>query len=296
MIHLLALWISSSCQWVHCSCGVFCFEVNEIILWRASCFFSLSLVSFAFHQFYQLSQERVELPTPCWLRIQPSAEAFRSAKTAPTTHTADSNETSVMVELPRAQLASLRPTTASPPWLSPKNTTILVLLQSDQYFVAKTNGSKAPSSWTPPLFAIAPSPVRKIAHVWHANKTKKCRSTRVATLWWQRRQDWLEFFERRTKICRIARTILCLLRQEDRGGGASNGAECTWCGGQWKTQTTVDNRNNALDTSKGVRGQHEHGTMMDGTWCLGLRRGKRMSQGGKGGGEGGIQDCSHTQG
>ena len=103
--------------------------------------------------------------------------------------------------------------------------------------------------------------------------------------------------ERRTTICWIAQTIPCLLRQEDRGGGrASNGAECTWCGGQWETQTAVHNRSNVLDTSKGVQGQHGHGTMMDGTWCMGVQRGERMSQGGKGGGEGGIRDCSYTQG
>jgi len=49
--------------------------------------------------------------------------------------------------------------------------------------------------------------------------------------------------------------------------GASNGAECTWCGGQWEIQSApVDNCNNALDTSKGARGEHEHGMMMDGTW------------------------------
>ena len=108
-----------------------------------------------------------------------------------TTRTADSNKTSVTAELPRAQLASLRPTTASPPLSSSKNTTILV---RNQYFVAKTNGSKARPSWTPPLFALAPSPIRKIAHAWHADETKKCRYTRVATLWWQWRQHCLEFF------------------------------------------------------------------------------------------------------
>jgi hypothetical protein len=84
--------------------------------------------------------------------------------------------------------------------------------------------------------------------------------------------------------------IPCLLRQEDRGGGgASNGAECSLCGGQWETQTAINNLNNALDPSKGAQGKHEHWTMMDGTWRLGIQRGERMSQGGKGGGrEGGI--------
>jgi hypothetical protein len=71
---------------------------------------------------------------------------IRSAKTAPTTQTADSNKKSVTAELLRAQLASLWPTTASPPWSSPKHTTILVLLQRNQYFITKTNGSKAPPS------------------------------------------------------------------------------------------------------------------------------------------------------
>ena len=59
---------------------------------------------------------------------------------------------------------------ASPPWSSPKNTSILVLLQRNLYFVAKTNGSKAPPSWTPPLFALAPFPCREdcphMAHRW----------------------------------------------------------------------------------------------------------------------------------
>ena len=55
---------------------------------------------------------RVELPTPADCIVLPSTRAIRSAKTAPTTQTqtADSNKTSVTVELPRAQLASLRPT------------------------------------------------------------------------------------------------------------------------------------------------------------------------------------------
>jgi hypothetical protein len=44
-----------------------------------------------------------ELPTPCWLRIPPSAGAFRSAKTAPTTQTADSNKLLVAADPPLAQ-------------------------------------------------------------------------------------------------------------------------------------------------------------------------------------------------
>ena len=105
----------------------------------------------------------------------------RSAKTAPTTQKVHSYKTSVTAELPRAQLASLRPTTAPPPWLSPKNTTILVLLQRNQDFTAKTNGSKAPPSRTPPSFALAHSPIRKIASAWHADEAMKSRSTRVTT-------------------------------------------------------------------------------------------------------------------
>jgi hypothetical protein len=41
--------------------------------------------------------------------------------------------------------------------------------------------------------------------------------------------------------------------------------------------------------------QHEHRTI-DGMWCLGVQRGKRMSQDGKGGGEDRIWDRSQTQG
>jgi hypothetical protein len=54
-----------------------------------------------------------------------------------------------------------------------KNATIIVLLQKNQYFVTNTYNNKAPPSQTPPpQFALAPSPVRKIAHLWHANKNE----------------------------------------------------------------------------------------------------------------------------
>jgi hypothetical protein len=154
--------------------------------------FALALIHLQHHT---RQSPRVELPTPCWLRIPPSAGSFRLAKTAHNTQTADSNKTSVTAELPRAQLVSLRPTTASPPWLSPKNTTILVLLQRNQYFVAKPTAATKHRHHE--LLLCLPSllsPVRNIARVWHADETKKCRSTRVATLWWQWRQHLLEFF------------------------------------------------------------------------------------------------------
>ena len=44
---------------------------------------------------------KVKLPAPCWSRILPSAGAFRSAKTTPTTQTADSIKILVIAELPR---------------------------------------------------------------------------------------------------------------------------------------------------------------------------------------------------
>jgi hypothetical protein len=66
-------------------------------------------------------------------------------------------------------------------------------------------------------------------------------------------------------ICRIARTIPCLLRQDDRGEGrASNGAEALDMVVSGKHKPLSTNHDNVLDTSKRARGHHEHGTMMDG--------------------------------
>jgi hypothetical protein len=50
-------------------------------------------------------------------------------------------------------------------------------------------------------------------------------------------------------------------------------------------RTAFNTHSDVVDILKGVQGQHEHRTM-DGTWRLGIWRGKRMSQGGKGGREG----------
>ena len=59
--------------------------------------------------------------------------AFWSAKTSPTTQTADSNKILVMAELPQAQLASLQPTTASP-----------VVTQKTTFFDSTTEESVLP--------------------------------------------------------------------------------------------------------------------------------------------------------
>jgi hypothetical protein len=63
----------------------------------------------------------------------------------------------------------------------------------------------------------------------------------------------------------------------------------------WEMQTAVNAHGDVVDVSKGAQGQHEHRTM-DGTRRLGVRRGMRMSQGGKRGREGELRDHSHIQG
>ncbi len=85
----------------------------------------------------------------------------------------------------------------------------------------KTTSNKVPSSWASPLFAFAPFPIRKIIYAWYADGTKKCRSTRVATLWWQRSQCWFEFWEKNNNLqdCPDDPVSLGATRRQGRGEG-----------------------------------------------------------------------------
>jgi hypothetical protein len=70
-------------------------------------------------------------------RLLPEHSGRQKLLPPPKPQTADSNKILARAELPGAQSASLRPIRASPPWSSPNNTKILILLQRSQYFSTK---------------------------------------------------------------------------------------------------------------------------------------------------------------
>ena len=70
--------------------------------------------------------------------------AFWSAKTSPTAQTAESNKILVTAELPRAQLESLWPTTASPPWSSPKKQHLFDSTTEESVLPLKKNKNQQP--------------------------------------------------------------------------------------------------------------------------------------------------------
>jgi hypothetical protein len=71
------------------------------------------------------------------------------------------------------------------------------------------------------------SPVRNIARVWHANETKKCRSTRVLIVMAMVPTLVRVFLEKNNNLQDHPDDPVSSEARRQGRGGASNGAECT---------------------------------------------------------------------